>query len=77
MPVPTLGCEKVRFIRSEGNELFELERQYQVTKSDVVDALIERTCWGEDHPLLKPLRGNQGSNSHRLTTVLKALAENE
>lgn len=77
MPVPSLGDEKVRFVRAAGDELLEMESRYQVKKSDVVDALIERTCWGDSHPLLKPLRGHLGSDSQRLTTVSMALAEKE
>jgi hypothetical protein len=75
MPVPSFGDEKVRFVRAADNDLLEMESRYQVNKSDVVDDLIERTCWGDDHPLLMPLRGHLGSDSQRLTAVLTALAQ--
>lgn len=74
MGIPVMGTDKVMFILAEGKTLVELEADYGVKQADVVNDLIERTCWGDSEPLLQPYHGNVGSDVDRLAAIRRALA---
>lgn len=74
MGVPTFGNQKVEFVLADGKSLAELEVAHGVKQADVVDALIEETCWGTDTTVLQPFRGKRGTDTDRLAAVRNALA---
>ena len=72
MPVPVFGKDKVAFVQAVGDELLRLEALHGVSKRDVVDNLIEDTCWSESAGI-RDYVGGKGSDQERLDIVLRCL----
>ncbi len=64
--VPDSVDSKIEIVFAKGEELNQLEKQYDCTQTEVIDYLIEDSSWGEES-YLKNLRNRQGTAEERLT----------
>jgi hypothetical protein len=67
------SLEKIRFVQASGADVATLEKQYGVTQKEMVDELIENTCW-RDAAVLSPFAGKRGSDAERHAALLAAIA---
>lgn len=71
MGMPETGDEMWQFIHTSELELLKLEARYGVSQVDVVNELIELTCWRNDASIV-PFRNGHGSDSERLCALRAA-----
>jgi len=77
MPVFELSSDdKSAIVLAKGAGLLKLEQRFAITQAELVDDLIENSCWSNNSAIAR-FRGYHGSSDERLAVVRQALVVSE